>query len=108
MGLKLGGSRGNWGLFSNVRNGFIHYDKTLVPGSVSAYGSTWRYALDFGGTVEYSVSRNSTIRFNAGTTLIHYLQDYADPNQPPVSVLSTQYYSFRGSPYLTGGYVFRF
>ncbi len=108
IGLKLGRTLGNWGLFSNVRNGFIHYDKTLAPGSSSAYESAWRYALDFGGTVEYSASRNSTIRFNAGTTLIHYLQDYADPNQPPTSVLSTQYYSFRGSPYLTTGYVFRF
>jgi hypothetical protein len=108
VGLKFGRTRGNWGLFSNVRNGFIHYDKTLVPGSVSAYESTWRYALDFGGTAEYHASRNSTIRFSAGTTLIHYLQEYSDPNQPPTSVLSTQYYSFRGSPYLTTGYIFCF
>jgi hypothetical protein len=107
VGLKLGPTLDRWGLFFNLRNGFMHYDKTLVPGSTS-YESTWRYALDLGGTVEFYASRNSTFRLNAGTTLIHYLQGYADPNQPPTSVLSTQYYSFQGSPYLTTGYVFRF
>ena len=107
-GLKLGSTLGNWGLFSNLRNGFIHYDKTLVPGSSSNYESAWRYALDFGGTLEYAVSRNSTFRLNAGTTLIHYLQGYSDPNQMPTSVISTQYYSFRGRPYLTSGYTYRF
>jgi hypothetical protein len=108
VGVKLGPTLGRWGLFFNARNGFIHYDNTFVAGSSSLYDSTWRYALDFGGTVEFSVSRNSTVRFNAGTTLIHYLEGYTDPNQFPVSVISTQYYSLRGSPYLTSGYVFRF
>jgi len=106
--LKLGGNLGNWGLYSNLRSGFLHYDKALVPGSSTAYESTWRYALDLGGTVEYTASRNSVLRFNAGTTLIHYLQPYTDPKQAPVSVLSTEYYSFQGGPYLTTGYVFRF
>jgi hypothetical protein len=108
IGLKLGSALGKWGLFSNIRSGFIHYDKSLVPGSTTAYQSTWRYALDFGGAVEYSAARSSTFRLNAGTTLIHYLQGYSDPNQPPTSVISTQYYSFRGSPYLSSGYIFRF
>jgi hypothetical protein len=108
VGLKLGPTLNRWGLFFNLRNGFIHYDKILVPGSSTSYESTWRYALDLGGTVEFYASRNSTFRLNAGTTLIHYLQGYADPNQPPTSVLSTQYYSFQGSPYLTTDYVFRF
>jgi hypothetical protein len=108
VGLKLGRTLGTWGLFFNLRNGFIHYDKTFVPGSSTSYESTWRYALDFGSTVEFYASRNSTFRLNAGTTLIHYLQGYADPNQPPTGVISTQYYSFQGSPYLTTGYVFRF
>jgi hypothetical protein len=107
VGLKLGPTLDRWGLFFDLRNGFMHYDKTLVPGSTS-YESTWRYALDLGSTVEFYASRNSTFRLNAGTTLIHYLQGYADPNQPPAGVLSTQYYSFQGSPYLTTGYVFRF
>ena len=108
VGLKLGPTMGRLGLFFNLRNGFIHYDKALVPDSSSSYESTWRYALDLGGTVEFYASRNSTLRLNAGTTLIHYLQGYSDPKQPPTSVLSTEYYSFQGSPYLTTGYVFRF
>jgi hypothetical protein len=108
VGLKLGRTLGNWGLFTNVRNGFIHYDKTLVPGSSSTYENTWRYALDLGGTVEFYASSHSSLRLNAGTTLVHYLEGYADPNQSPVSVISTQYYSLRGSPYLTTGYVLRF
>ena len=107
-GFKLGPTVSNWGFFFNLRNGFIHYDKTFVADTSTTYESTWRYALDLGGTVEYYASRNSAIRFNAGTTLIHYLHSYADPLQPTVSVLSTEYYSFRGSPYLTTGYVFRF
>ena len=56
VGFKLGRTFGRWGLFSNVRNGFIHYDNALVPGSSSSYESTWRYALDLGGTIEYSPS----------------------------------------------------
>ncbi len=108
VGVKFGPTLGRWGLFFNARNGFIHYDNTFVAGSSSMYESTWRYAIDLGGTVEFSLSRNSTLRLNAGTTLIHYLEGYTDPDQFPVSVISTQYYSLRGSPYLTSGYVFRF
>ncbi len=108
VGLKLGPTLEHWGLFFNLRNGFIHYDKALVPDGSTSYESTWRYALDLGGTVEFYASRNSTLRLNAGTTLIHYLQGYADPKQPPTSVISTEYYSFQGSPYLTTSYVFRF
>jgi hypothetical protein len=107
VGLKLGRTLDRWGLFFNLRNGIIHYDKTLVADS-SSHESTWRYALDLGGTVELYASHNSTFRVNAGTTLIHCLQGYSDPNQPPTSVISTEYYSFKGSPYLTSGYVFRF
>jgi hypothetical protein len=107
-GLKLGSTMRSWGFFVNIRNGFIHYDKALVPGTYSAYQSTWRYALDVGGTVEYYASPHSTFFLNTGTTLIHYLQPYSDPNQPPSNVLSTQYYTFQGSPYLCSGYVYRF
>ena len=107
-GFRFGRTIGNWGIYSNLRNGFIHYDKALVPGSASVYEDVWRYALDLGGTVEYAASRHSVIRFNGGTTLIHYLQPYTDPKQPPTGVISDQYYSFVGSPYLTTGYTFRF
>jgi len=109
-GFKFGKTLGSWTIYSNLRNGFIHYDKALVPGSNSVYEDVWRYALDLGGTVEYAASRHTVLRFNAGTTLIHYLQPSPDNSkyQPPVGVISDQYYSFQGSPYLTTGYVFRF
>ncbi len=82
-GFKLGSRvNNNWGLFFNLRNGFIHYNRTFASDVASTYSSAWRYAVDLGGTVEYYASHKSTIRFNAGTTLIHYLHGYADPLQP--------------------------
>jgi hypothetical protein len=108
VGLKIGYTSHSWGVFSQVRPGVIHYDKTLVPGSSTNYESVTRFALDLGGSIEYYASRHSTFRFRVGTTLIHYLTDHPDPKQPPVSVLSDQYYTLQGSPYLSTGYLFRF
>lgn len=107
-GLKIGRPLGSWGVFSQIRPGFIHYDKTLVPGTSADYDSTTRFALDLSGGVEYYTSRRSAIRFNLGTTLVHYLTGHPDPNQPPASVLSSDYYATQGSFHVTSGYVFRF
>lgn len=107
-GLKVGRTFRSWGAFTQVRPGFIHYDKALVPGTSSDYESTTRFALDLGGIFEYYASRHSTIRFNVGTTLVHYLTGQVDPRQPPVSVLSDDYYTLKGSFHLTSGYIFRF
>lgn len=107
-GLKVGRPFRSWGVFSQVRPGFIHYDKALVPGSKSEYASTTRFALDLGGSVEYYASHRSAIRFNLGTTLVHYLTGHPDPSQMPVSVLSNDYYTTQGSFHVTSGYVFRF
>lgn len=108
IGLKVGKTDHSWGIFGNLHGGTIHYDKTLVPGSATVYESTYRFALDLGGTVEYYASRNSTLRFNAGSTFVHYLTGYADPEQRPENVLSDKYFSFNGNFYLSTGYVFRF
>ncbi len=86
----------------------MHYEKTLVPGSSSDYEEATRFAFDWGGGVEYYASRHSTIRFNLGTTFIHYLTLRPDPRQPQVSVLSDDYYTMRGSFRATTGYLFRF
>lgn len=107
-GLKVGRPFRSWGVFSQVRPGFIHYDKALVPGSKSAFEGTTRFALDLGGSVEYYTSHRSAIRFNLGTTLVHYLTGSPDPRQMPVSVLSNDYYTTQGSFHVTSGYVFRF
>ncbi len=107
-GLKIGHTSRSWGLFSQVRPGFIHYEKTLQPGSSTIYTDSTRFALDLGGSVEYYASARSTLRLRVGTMLVHYLSGKPDPWQPPVTVLSDQYYTLQGSLYLSTGYVFRF
>jgi hypothetical protein len=108
VGVRVGRTSRSWGIFSQLRPGFVHYEKALVPGSSSDYESTTRFALDLGASVEYYASRHSTFRFNRGTTLIHYLTGHVDPQQPPVSVLSTDYYATQGSFRVTSGYIYRF
>jgi hypothetical protein len=107
-GIKVGRTMHSWGLFTQFRPGFVHYDQALIPGSFTEYDGTTRFAFDLGGSVEYYASHHSSIRFDVGTTLIHYLTAQADPKQPPVSVLSPDYYTTQGSFHVTSGYVFRF
>lgn len=107
LGVKVGHTARTWGVFTQMRPGFVHYEKTLVPGS-NEYEDATRFAFDVGGTVEYYASRHSTIRFNLGTTFIHYLTGRPDPRQPPVSVLSDDFYATQGNFRATTGYVFRF
>jgi hypothetical protein len=108
VGLKVGRTFRTWGLFSQVRPGFIRYNKTLAPGSSLDYESATRFALDLGGSMEYYGSPRSTFRFNLGTTLVHYLTGHADPIQPPVTVLSADYYAMQGNFHIASGYAFRF
>ena len=108
MGLKIGYTSRLWGLFTQVRPGFIHYDKTLVPGSGTSYESATRFALDLGGVLEYYPSHHSTLRLKMGTTLVRYLQGYPDPEMRNVTVLSDQYYSVQGNFQVATGYQYRF
>jgi len=108
IGVKLGRTSRSWGVFTQLRPGFIHYDKTLVPDTLNDYESTTRFAFDMGASVEYYVSRHSTIRFNVGTTFVKYLTGRVDPKQPPTSVLSDDFYAMQGSVRATSGYMFRF
>ena len=107
-GVKIGRTIGSWGLFTTMRPGFIHYDKTLAPGSQTDYESANRFAFDAGGTVEYYVSTRSTIRFDIGTTLVRYLTGHPDPRQLPRTVLPDDYITTQGNFHLGSGYVFRF
>jgi hypothetical protein len=107
-GLKIGYTSKSWGVFSQVRPGFVHYEKTLQPGSSTIYSDSTRFALDLGGSVEYYASTRSMLRFRVGTMLVHYLTGRPDALQPPVTVLSDQYYTLQGNLYLSSGYVFRF
>jgi len=108
LGVKVGHTARSWGVFTGVRPGFLHYEKALVPGTADEYESPTRFVLDLGGSVEYYASRRSTIRFNLGTTFVHYLTGRPDPKQPPVSVLSEDFYAMQGSFRAVTGYVFRF
>ncbi len=107
-GVKIGRTLGSWGLFTTMRPGFIHYDKTLVPGSQTDYESAHRFAFDAGGVVEYYASSRSTIRFDIGTTFVRYLTGHPDPRQLPQTVLSDDYIATQGNFHLGSGYVFRF
>ena len=108
IGVKVGRTSRSWGVFTQLRPGFIHYDKTLVPETLNDYESTTRFAFDVGANVEYYVSRHSTVRFNVGTTFVKYLTGRADPKQPTTSVLSDDFYAMHGSIRVTSGYMFRF
>ena len=107
-GVKIGRNYGRWGVYVNARPGFVHYDSTFVTGSQTNYTSSFRTALDTGGTVEYRTSARSTVRFDVGTTLVRYLTGHPDPRQLPISVLSTDYIVTQGNFHLGTGYVFRF
>lgn len=107
-GVKLGRTFGSWGVFITLRPGFIHYEKTLVPGSQSEYESANRFALDAGGVVEYHASSRSTIRFDVGTTFVRYLTGHPDPRQLPDTVLPNDYIVTQGNFHLGSGYIFRF
>lgn len=107
-GVKVGRTFGSWGVFTTLRPGFIHYDKTLIPGSQSAYESANRFALDAGGVVEYHASSRSTVRFDIGTTFVRYLTGHPDPRQLPDTVLSSDYIVTQGNFHLGSGYIFRF
>lgn len=107
FGLRMGRRFGSWGLFSQLRPGLIHYGSARVPGT-DRYESTNRFALDVGGGAEYYASERSLLRFRMGTTLVRYRQDYTDPRQPPVGVLSPAYITTQGSFYVTSGYLIRF
>lgn len=108
FGIKFGRRFGSWGLFTQARPGFIHYEKTLVPGTTNRYESVTRFAFDLGGTAEYHTSARSIVRFRMGSTFVRYLKDTPDPNQPPVSVLSSSVINTQGNFYATSGYLFRF
>ncbi len=106
FGVKAGHRWHSWGVFAQVRPGFMYYSKALVIGSQNDYASTTRFAGDVSGAVEYYAAKHSMVQFSVGTTLIHYLTSHPDPNQRPTTVLSDQYYYLQGNFHFALGYQF--
>jgi hypothetical protein len=106
FGVKSGYRSHSWGIFAQVRPGFLYYSKALVMGSTADYAATTRFAGDVGGAIEYYASKHSMIQFSAGTTLVHYLTSHPDPQQRPTTVLSDQYYYLQGNFHISLGYQF--
>jgi hypothetical protein len=109
FGVKMGERWQHWGLFGKIRPGFIYYENALPGGGDPNPTSLTRFATDFGGIVELYPNRNSTVRFDVGTTLVRYLSNHPDPNMSPINDLrSTQYIVTQGNFQISTAYVYRF
>jgi hypothetical protein len=84
-GLRLGG----FGAYARIRPGLIHFSRRfLAPdlGCVAIFPTpeaclieATNFALDLGGTLEFSPSPRSVIRVDAGDTVIRFNQTGLDP-----------------------------
>ncbi|MGA8035144.1 MAG: hypothetical protein WB985_04165 [Candidatus Acidiferrales bacterium] len=108
FGPRYGYTGKNWGWYFKLRPGFIYYDKTLTIDSGSAFTEATRFAFDVGSVFEWFATRHSTVRIDAGTTVVRYLTSHTDPRQPAGDILSTDYYVSQSNFQLTTGYTYRF
>ena len=109
FGGKLGHQGKTWGVFGKVRPGFIYYERAWTGGETPKFDSLSRFALDSGGVIEVYPSRRSTLRFDVGTTLVRYLQDYPNPRLSQLgSLQSPDYYVSQGNFQISSGYAIRF
>jgi hypothetical protein len=105
FGVKIGPRFEHWGAYAKVRPGFIYYDEALPGNGVYRPQNLTRFATDFGGVLELYPGRHSTLRFDAGTTLVRYLADRPDPNISPIgNLLSTRYIVTQGNFQISTGY----
>ena len=62
-----------------------------------------------GGIVEYYPERNSTLRFDVGTTVVRYLTNRPDPHSYELgTLLSPDYIVTQGNFQMATSYVYRF
>jgi hypothetical protein len=109
FGVRMGIRTEKVGVFAKVRPGFIYYENALPVLGETGTGSLTRFAVDLGGIVEYYPERNSTFRFDIGTTAVRYLTNHKDPNQYELgTLLSNQYYVTQGNFQIATSYVYRF
>jgi hypothetical protein len=108
FGPRYGYTGKSWGWYFKLRPGFIYYDKTLTIDSGPAFTEATRFAFDVGSVFEWFATRHSTLRVDAGTTVVRYLTSHTDPRQPAGDILSTDYYVSQSNFQLTTGYTYRF
>jgi hypothetical protein len=108
FGPRYGYAGKNWGWYFKLRPGFIYYNKTMTIDSGAAFVGATRFAWDLGSVFEWYTSRHSTLRFDAGTTVVRYLTSHIDPRQPPGDILSNDYYVSQSNFQFTTGYTYRF
>ena len=61
-----------------------------------------------GSVFEWFATRHSTLRVDAGTTVVRYLTSHVDPRQPAGDILSTDYYASQSNFQFSTGYTYRF
>jgi hypothetical protein len=109
FGVKMGERFRRWAIFGKIRPGFIYYENAMPGGGDYTPNSLTRFAWDFGGIVEVYPARNSSLRFDVGTTLVRYLSDHPDPNMSPINDLrSPQYIVTQGNFQVSSTYLWRF
>jgi hypothetical protein len=108
FGAKIGHPNRTWGMFTTLRIGFIYYDKAHPAQNSNQYVNLTRFASDVGEVFEYYPSTHSTVRFGVGDTMVRYLTGRVDPDQPPVSVLTTDFVSTHSNLQIRSEYVYRF
>jgi hypothetical protein len=108
FGPKIGRSFRSWGVYWQIRPGFIRYEPVPGPGAKEQFDTAVRFVFDLGGVIDYYASRSSAIRFQLGTNLVRYA---VGPDRHVLmldSMISSDYVATQGNFYLGGGYVFRF
>ena len=109
FGVRMGARFEHFGVFAKVRPGFIYYENAFPIQGETATASLTRFATDVGGIVEYYPERNSTLRFDVGTTLVRYLTNHKDPHAYELgTLLSPQYIVTQGNFQVATSYVYRF
>lgn len=108
FGPRYGYTGKSWGLYFKLRPGFIYYDKTLTADSGGNFTNATRFAFDVGSIFEWYASAHSSIRFDAGTTVVRYLTGRDDPRQPPCNILSSDYIVSQSNFQIGTGYTYRF
>ena len=109
FGFRMGPRWQHFGVFAKARPGFIYYENAFPVQGETATSSLTRFATDLGGVVEYYPQRNSTLRFDVGTTLVRYLTNHPDPHSYELgTALSNQYIVTQGNFQVSTSYTVRF